>query len=265
MSSKPKITMFYLLNKAPLLLLGRLEVLFLLALLNGIITGVVLFPLSQALQPIADQSEVDVSQIADSIGGQLPLMVLTILFINSALLIPITRLLVDSAPFEGGLKKYLIRFSRIFALQISAVALFLLFLLVSSVILGILSAIIPQQLIVLIAIATIVIALLCIFTVTHVAIVGEAIDSRTSLPIAWAMIRPLLFPLAAAFGVIKITSLLLSGLLTFLLGGLVTSFGMPWLPTMIDQTISFAAQILHFAACLWATQSILKQRNGSSE
>ena len=267
MSLKSDVTMATLLKKAPLLLLGRLEILLLLSILFGIIAGVVTFPVIQALQPIVTTpDEVDVAEIMGNIGDQLPITLLISLLINSALLIPITRLLVDSEPFEGGFKKFFTRFSRIFALQITAVALFLVFIFTLSIILGILSAILPQALILIIAIAAGIGSLLVIYTVTNVAIVGEAIDSRTSLIIAWHMIRPLLVPLAGAYAVIKVAAMLLSAITTGIIGALLAGFDLPWLPTMIDQSFGFAAQIVHFSACLWATQAIMKQRkNGANQ
>lgn len=254
-----------LLKKAPLLLLGRMEILTLLSILYGIIVGIVTFPIMQALQPIISDPEVNVAEIMENIGGQLPVTILFSLLINSVLLIPITRLLVDSEPFEGGTSKFFTRFSRIFALQVTAVALFVLFIFAMSLVLGIISAILPQAFVLIVAMAAGFIGLLVIFTVANVAIVGEAIDSRTSLIIAWNMIRPLIMPLAAAYGAIKVASMLLSSLAALLFGTLLASFDLPWLPTMIDQAFGFAAQILHFAACLWATQAILKQRNNGAD
>ena len=254
-----------LLKKAPLLLLGRLEILLLLSILFGIIAGVVTFPVIQALQPIVTTpDDVDVAEIMESLGNKLPVTLLISLLVNSALLIPITRLLVDSAPFEGGFKKFFTRFSRIFAVQITAVAIFLVFIFTISILLGILSAILPQALILLIAVIAGLGSLLVIYTVTNVAIVGEAIDSQTSLITAWHMVRPLLVPLAGAYAVIKVVSILLSSIVAGILGSLLASFDLPWLPTMIDQSFGFAGQIVHFAACLWATQAILKQRNNGA-
>lgn len=267
MKSETDITMMTLLKKAPLLLLGRLEILLLLSILFGIIAGVVTFPVVQALQPLVTTPEdVDVAEIMSNLGNKLPLTLLISLLINSALLIPITRLLVNSEPFEGGLKKFFTRFSRIFALQVTAVAIFLVFIFTMSIILGILSAILPQALILIIAIIAGIGGLLAIYTVTNVAIVGEAIDSQTSLIIAWRMIRPLLVPLAGAYAAIKVASMLLSSITTLLIGSLLSGFDLPWLPTMIDQSFGFAAQIVHFSACLWATQAIMKQRkNGANQ
>lgn len=265
MSNEPDITMATLLKKAPLLLLGRMEILALLSILYGIIVGVVVFPIVQALQPIINGSDVDGAEIMNNIGNQLPVTVLFSLLINSALLIPITRLLVDSEPFEGGLKMFFKRFGRIFTLQVTAVALFLVFIFAMSIVLGILSAILPQSLIFIVTLAALIGGLMVIFTVMNVAIVGEAIDSQTSLIIAWNMIRPLIIPLAAAYGAIKVVTIAASLLLSIMLNGLLGSFDLPWLPTMIGQAFSFTAQILHFAACLWATQAIMKQRNNGAK
>ncbi len=255
-----------MLRKAPLLLLGRVEILFLLSVLYGIISGVLTFPIVQALQPVISDPEIDIAEVMNTIGNQLPVTILLSLLINSALLIPITRLLVDSEPFDGGMSKFLVRFSRIFALQVTAVALFLVFIFIMSIVLGILSVAIPQALILTIAMALGIVGFVVIMTVTNVAIVGEAIDSKTSLIIAWHMIRSLIVPLATAFAAIKVASMMLSTLVALLLGALFASFDLPWLASMVDQAFGFAAQIFHFAACLWATQAILNGRkNGANK
>ena len=260
LSNNTEITMMSLLKKAPLLLLGRLEILLLLSVLYGILAGVVTYPVFEAIRPIISEPDADASAIIDSLGAQLPVTILVTMLINSALLIPITRLLVDSEPFEGGIKKFLTRFSRIFVLQLTAIALFLAFIFAVSLLLGILSVAMPQALMIIVAVAAGFVGLLVIYTVANVAIVGEAIDSPSSLMLAWHMIRPLIVPLAAAYGAIKILSMILSTLVSLVFGGLLSSFDIPWLPTMIDQAFGFAAQILHFGACLWATQAIMHQR-----
>ncbi len=266
MTTQTDITMTTLLKKAPILLLGRLEILLLLSILFGIIAGVVTFPIVQAFEPIiTSPDDVDVAEIMGDLGNKLPMTLLISLLINSALLIPITRLLVDAEPFEGGLKKFFTRFSRIFALQITAVAIFLIFIFTISILLGLLSAILPQDFILIIAVIVGIGGLLVTYTVVNVAIVGEAIDSQTSLITAWHMIRPLLVPLAGAYAVIKVASMLLSAIVTGITSTLLAGFDLPWLPTMIDQSFGFAAQIMHFAACLWATQAILKQRNKGAD
>ena len=263
-----KVTMTSLLKKAPLLLIGKMEVLLLLSTLYGIIAGVAMFGITRALQPIIANPDIDVVEakaILETVGDRLPVTALIILLVNSALLLPFMRLLVDAVPFEGGWKKFFVRFGRIFALQITALALFLAFLITLSIIFGILSVILPSTALLVIVLTLAFAGMLTIFTVAHVAILGEAIDSRTSLILAWHMIRPLIMPIAAAYGAIKITSMLLSSFITMILAGLVATFDLIWLPSMIGEAIGFAAQILHLAACLWATQAIMNQRKNNRD
>lgn len=261
MANENEMTMASLLRKAPLLLLGRLEILLLLSLLYGIVTTIITFPVIEALRPIISDKEANIQAIFEGLGAQLPFTVLLSMLFNAILLIPITRLLVDEAPFEGGANKYLTRISRIFVLQVTALAFFIVALMVMSVILAIFSAILPQSLALIIGVTAVFILLLTMYAVLNVAIVGEAIDSPTSLVIAWNMIKPVLMPLAAAFGAIKIGTTILAMLITLIASNILSSFELPWLSTVVDQSFGFAGQILHFSACLWATQAIMNKRN----
>lgn len=253
----PPIKIVTLLQHAVSRLQARPQLFWMLALLAGLMSSILMGPAYELTQQI-----VETLAATDQTGADRALVLINenwttlawaqvaVTFVNAMLLVPWARAAAPGglAPASGGSGAMLRRILRAFWHQTFANILFVLLVVFGGVILGTLAASVGFLSMVIVFAGTFAIAWISIalFAMAHFAMLLESLDKPSSLADAFQSLKLQARPATASLGVLFLVYLIVNTLLSSLIGSIDLGTNRLWL--IVSGALTYAISALHIAA-----------------